>query len=299
MLLTEYTAERKNILNKLNISHAEFPFGLRLLWCDSIGSAEAPQLITAQNHSHTFFEIFLTFHGEVTYICSGENITLQEGYGVVVSPDTDHCFVTGSEGFLRVSVAFSLEEANELAAALSEVPFRTFEISRETVNNMDHILRQCERRTLFSVQMAAGRLLEMIYDICENMKVLPNLPEEDPSDPRVYVAKQYIERNRHRLIRGEEVARECCLSVKQLNRIMKEDTGKSVGEYIAQERMRLAKYLLLYTEDSIKEISFSMGFENESSFTSFFRRNCGEAPSVYRSRTPEQLMKETVQNVPE
>ena len=59
MLLTEYTAERKNILNKLNISHAEFPFGLRLLWCDSIGSAEAPQLITAQNHSHTFFEIEL------------------------------------------------------------------------------------------------------------------------------------------------------------------------------------------------------------------------------------------------
>ena len=287
MLLTEYTPERKNTLNKLNISHVEFPFGLKLLWCDSLTDADADRLITAQAHSHTFYEIFLVFQGEITYFCNEETITLREGEGLLLAPGMSHCFLNGSESFLRSSIAFAVPPQSELTGVFSpEVPVR-FPVSAVLREHMNRLLLQCDQKTIFTVQLAAGRLLELLYEITQLMQLtLPPL-KEDPADPRYYVATQYIDRHRCRAITVEEVAKECCLSVKQLNRIFRDSCGRSIYEYITRERLLYAKYQLQRTERSIKDISFSMGFENESSFTAFFKRHAGIAPSVYRNQTPE------------
>jgi AraC-like DNA-binding protein len=42
-----------------------------------------------------------------------------------------------------------------------------------------------------------------------------------------------------------------------------------------------AKQLLL-EDKSVKEIGYSLGFDNESGFVSFFKRHCGVSPGVYK-----------------
>ncbi len=52
---------------------------------------------------------------------------------------------------------------------------------------------------------------------------------------------------------------------------------------IIQERITIeAKRLLCYTERSIKHITYELGFEDVSYFSSFFKKNTGLPPSDFR-----------------
>ena len=104
------------------------------------------------------------------------------------------------------------------------------------------------------------------------------------SDPRFLVAKTFIESNTGRLITCSDISKECCLSTRQLSRIFKTETGKSLSKYIIAAKIKRAKRLLLDTQHSIKEISFLLGFENESSFSSFFKRYCEMTPGSFRTK---------------
>ena len=147
---------------------------------------------------------------------------------------------------------------------------------------MNYILKNSDQRTFFSPAILSGRVLEMIASVCGSLGITLLETTGKDVDSRVLVAKSYIEDHKDQVISCEAVARECCLSLKQLNRIFRMETGSSVFEYITATRVRYARKLLLQGERSIKEIAFLMGFENESSFVSFFKRHCGMPPGIYR-----------------
>lgn len=81
----------------------------------------------------------------------------------------------------------------------------------------------------------------------------------------------------------EDMARLCNISVRQLTRGFRVSRGCSIGDYIEQRRMEMAKRLLVQGE-SVKTIAFTMGFASPSSFTFAFRRSVGISPSQFRQR---------------
>lgn len=80
-----------------------------------------------------------------------------------------------------------------------------------------------------------------------------------------------------------ELARLCNLSVRQLTRGFRTSRGCSIGEYIANSRVDVAKQLLA-GEESVKGIAYSMGFASPSGFSYAFRRATGETPREFRHR---------------
>jgi AraC family transcriptional regulator len=80
-----------------------------------------------------------------------------------------------------------------------------------------------------------------------------------------------------------EMAALCNLSVRQLTRGFRASRGRSIGDYVAQSRIDHAKRLLA-TEQSVKSISYSLGFASPSSFSFAFRRATGETPREFRQR---------------
>ncbi len=72
------------------------------------------------------------------------------------------------------------------------------------------------------------------------------------------------------------------LSVTYFIRVFRQETGYTPHAYIVSRRMASARYLLKYTERSIKEICFSTGFSSESLFCSAFRKQHGMTPQGYR-----------------
>jgi AraC family transcriptional activator of pobA len=69
-----------------------------------------------------------------------------------------------------------------------------------------------------------------------------------------------------------------------LSRALAEVTGHPTKELITDRVMLEAARLLRFTDRSINEIAFALGFEDQLYFSRAFKRQRGEAPTVYRER---------------
>lgn len=77
----------------------------------------------------------------------------------------------------------------------------------------------------------------------------------------------------------------CCLSPKHFSEIIKRDTGISPKGWITHFLAARAKVLLDSREDhTIQQVSNLLGFDVQSSFARFFKREVGMTPREYRNR---------------
>ena len=293
MTINEYTALRAEALYRLNIPDVEQPIHVKTLWLDNIDSEDCKNTIYNGTHSHSFFEMHLVFEGETVYECGEQSVSLSGNQALLLWPHTPHRFIKTGRRFLKTALAFSLDKIDLELLQFPDVPFKCFPVSDEIIAHVNAMLKQGEMKDFFSPVLISGKILEILYAVFKTLGV--QLPEnrETDTDSRFLVAKAYIQNNKHRLITCEDVAKECCLSVKQISRIFKNTVDQTLFDYIVDVRVKYAKKLLLQSESSVKEIGYMLGFENESSFVSFFKRQCGTPPGAFRKgHTAENVRKE-------
>ena len=80
-----------------------------------------------------------------------------------------------------------------------------------------------------------------------------------------------------------ELAELCDMSVRHLSRAFRASRGRSIGSYIAEQRMKHAKRMLA-SGMSVKAVAYSTGFSAPSNFTAAFVRETGEPPRQFRAR---------------
>jgi AraC-like DNA-binding protein len=81
-----------------------------------------------------------------------------------------------------------------------------------------------------------------------------------------------------------ELAGELRLSPSYLQRLFKQETGICMGEWLSEQRLQRAAYLLSNSYLSIKEITHAIGYEHTSSFIRAFERRYLQAPARYRKQ---------------
>lgn len=112
---------------------------------------------------------------------------------------------------------------------------------------------------------AASRLAHLFLDLLERQ-----FPIENSSQRITY---------RH----ANDFANHLAVHVNYLNRAVKQTIGKTTSTIIAERLLQEAKALLLYSDLSISEIAYVLGFEYVSYFTKFFKKATGLIPKNYRS----------------
>ena len=80
------------------------------------------------------------------------------------------------------------------------------------------------------------------------------------------------------------VAREARLSVGELIRRFAAVFGETPHRYRSRERLARSKALLARGERSVTEVCMDVGFSSVGSFSAWFARGAGVAPTTYRSR---------------
>ena len=86
-------------------------------------------------------------------------------------------------------------------------------------------------------------------------------------------------------ISPEEIASRLFLRYSSFRKTFKEYTGFSPARFINEVRMSKAKELLTNTSMSIKEIAYSVGYNNHDYFFTAFRHMTGKTPAEYRNMT--------------
>lgn len=82
----------------------------------------------------------------------------------------------------------------------------------------------------------------------------------------------------------EALARHACMSRSAFAQKFRQTVGASPMEYVTRWRMLLAGDKLENSSDPVSVISFSLGYESESAFSTAFKRVMGTAPSQYGRR---------------
>lgn len=72
------------------------------------------------------------------------------------------------------------------------------------------------------------------------------------------------------------------LSQRQLGNIVKQVLNKPTSVVIAERLLIACKRQLLYTNHPISQVAYSMGFEDNSYFTKFFKKHTQQTPKEYR-----------------
>ncbi|HEX3396127.1 MAG TPA: helix-turn-helix transcriptional regulator [Steroidobacteraceae bacterium] len=81
-----------------------------------------------------------------------------------------------------------------------------------------------------------------------------------------------------------DFAAEFRLSPAYLQRLFKNQTGIRMGEWLSEQRLQRAAYLLSNSHLSIKEITHAVGYEHTSSFVRAFERRFLQAPARFRKQ---------------
>lgn len=100
----------------------------------------------------------------------------------------------------------------------------------------------------------------------------------------VLLFKDLLDTNYRTLKKVSEYAKRMSITEKQLNHATSKILDRSPKQMINERVILEAKRLLAHTHKSVKEISFSLGFEEPTNFTKYFRKQTHLSPIDFRER---------------
>ena len=118
------------------------------------------------------------------------------------------------------------------------------------------------------------RMLELAYTKLSDIKQPDNLISE---------IIKYVNRHYQENITLEQISKAFARSRSSISHTFKGETGQTFREYLISVRLRSAKSLLLYSNLSVTEIAFSVGFNDSNYFSNVFKKYMGISPIKYRN----------------
>lgn len=97
-------------------------------------------------------------------------------------------------------------------------------------------------------------------------------------------AMDYICNHLHSIIRVDMVADYVGLERCYFSKLFHRETGCTVSEYIAGQKIQAAKNMLLYSEYNCGEIALCLGFASNSHFSKRFKEAEGISPGEFRKK---------------
>jgi len=165
------------------------------------------------------------------------------------------------------------EEADEIGLLfrkmekeiISDYEFK-YDLIRNYVLELIHYGQKLQPATaLHSSPNASARIITLFIELLERQ-----FPIEFPSQKlELRSAKEYADR--------------LTVHVNHLNKVLKENTGKTTTEILSSRLVLEAKILLKQTDWNISEIAYSLGFEEVAHFSNFFKKQTSVAPQSFRS----------------
>ncbi len=199
---------------------------------------------------------------------------------------SEHCSVEGyvisfSNEFLHSGGDDPYQEV--MATAVEEVNCIT-----ETADNLGGLFDQIDQEYHREGSSYKDEIIRnlmralMLKEIVPNYQALCNNTSLCQKNINYHVLKKHIETVFSQRPSVGDLAKTMGKSIKQLDKIAKDYSGRSVKELIDDRVLLEAKRLLAFSQYSILDISLLLGFKEATNMTKFFRRHTSLTPKDFR-----------------
>ena len=107
-------------------------------------------------------------------------------------------------------------------------------------------------------------------------------PKVEVQDDRIHQTLTFIRKNLDSPLDINMLAENACMSKDHFIRIFKRETGETPNTYITIRKMEKAELMLVTTDQQVKTIATSLGYDDQSYFNRLFKKNTGVTPQQYR-----------------
>lgn len=245
-------------------------------------------------HRHNYLEIFIFTKGGGKHLIDFNEYKINDNELHFVFPNQVHLVrrSNDSQGFVILfKVDFLRMQANNpLQSFYTE--FFQFPILRlknddfQLLQNIFSLLKQEVKLGLdsFNKGMVRSYLNAMLIQ-CLRFKnaEAQNAPTKNESDSKVNEFVLLVEKNYKIKNQVGDYLQLLNINSKKLTEVLRKSLGKSPKELISERISLEARRMLLYSNWSIKEISYDLGFNEPAHFTKFFIRMNGVNPAEFKN----------------
>jgi len=152
-----------------------------------------------------------------------------------------------------------------------------------TYNNLPTLIKTIAQSSQFpynSLIETKGILLQLLsrFLVTKSFKL-------DITDERILKVLRYIRENINQNISIDNLSEICCLTNDHFIRIFKKEMHCTPTRYINQKKIERAQLLLVINKMPIKQVAYTLSFENISYFYQLFRKITGLTPKQYQERS--------------
>jgi transcriptional regulator GlxA family with amidase domain len=101
---------------------------------------------------------------------------------------------------------------------------------------------------------------------------------------RLRRAREYMDDCYASAIDLDHLSRLACVSPFHFLRMFRRAFGITPHRYLMRRRIERARELLSFSNASVTDVCFDVGFESHGSFSTLFRKITGDSPIAYRTR---------------
>ena len=193
-----------------------------------------------------------------------------------------------------VMAAKYIRQIDDKCSIIFLTAYDDFEYARNAIKirALDYLLKPCDINDLLAVMDMAIQKLDRECDFKGNTK--ENKPERKRENVKnfdeqttIKYLREYVENNYTFDISMQEVAEDMGYSDAYFSKLFKQYFNQNFTAYLTEYRIKKAKELLTDTNNSIKDISRMVGYEDSNYFAKIFKRIVGEIPSKFRENLIE------------
>ncbi|WP_174236909.1 AraC family transcriptional regulator [Mucilaginibacter sp. L196] len=170
-----------------------------------------------------------------------------------------------------------------------------FQLSAEEVKEIEYIFRKMHKELgadyKFKYDLLRNLVLELIH---YGQKLQPMQAISTAQNASERISSLFIEllerqfplesmNQRLNLRTAKDYADRLAVHVNHLNKVLKEVTGHTTTQIISNRVIQEAKILLKQTNWNIAEISYTLGFDDLSHFSNFFKKQTSFTPVTFRA----------------